>query len=121
MQEFMNGLQDKDVESTIRKLIDLLLKGKMTEQDARRLSELGQEAVILSLLAANRKIAQNKHPDPSTPSGQKALYTKPNRTKKQSKPGARKGHKGSCRPRSKTIDRKEEHRLDICCIISSFR
>ena len=114
MQELMNGLQSKDAEGTIRDLIDLLLKGKLTEQDAQLLYSLGPEAVTLFALAANRKIAQNKHPDPSTPSGQKALYTKPNRTKKQSKPGARKGHKGSCRPKPRTIDRKEEHRLDKC-------
>ena len=38
-------------------LVDALLQGKLTEADAARLAAAGQEAVLLTLMAANARIA----------------------------------------------------------------
>jgi transposase len=77
------------------------IQGRMDQQDAR-IAEL------------QGKLAMAGPESPSTPSGQKPPYVKPSTPKRTAKPGARKGHVGSRRPAPDRIDRKEEHRLEVC-------
>lgn len=110
-----------------KRLINAALRGELTEAQARRLYELGPEAVTVALLAAVKHIAeQNAHiaalearvlepgPSPATPSGMVPIYSKPNTPKRRKKPGARKGHAGVRRGKPTRIDRRETHRLKRC-------
>jgi transposase len=98
-----------------------VLQGELAEPQALRLHGLGPEAVAAVLMAAAARIAQleggaarSGRPDPSCPSGQVAIYTKPPAPKRRGRPGARPGHKGTRRPIPEQIDRRQEHRLDVC-------
>jgi hypothetical protein len=60
--------------------VDALLQGKLTEAGAARLAAAGDEAVLLTLMAANARIAalqQPSAPHPSTPSAMVPVYQKP--------------------------------------------
>ena len=90
----------------LKGIIDAALRGQLDEALARKLHELGREAVTLASLAMSRRIGEqgvaltrlegsNGSPSPSTPSGMVPIYTKPNKSKRRrKKPGARAGHKG---------------------------
>ncbi len=52
--------------------------------------------------------------DPATPSGQRPIYTKPPAPRRKGRPGAKVGHVGSRRAVPPKIDRREEHRLEVC-------
>lgn len=102
-------------------IIAAALRGELSEDQARQLYALGPEAVYAAGLAMGRRIAQlldaaapPGRPDPSCPSGQVAIYTKPPAPKRRGRPGARPGHKGNHRPAPEQIDRRQEHRLDVC-------
>src|SRR3990170_490746 len=110
-----------------RELVEAARRGQLTEAQARRLYELGPEAVTLVLLAASRRIAEQNAritalqgqlhgsvPAPSTPSSMVPVYAKPNVPKRSRRPGAREGHPGSRRARPVRIDRCLEHRLPRC-------
>ncbi len=108
-------------EAKAKAIIAAALRGQVTEQQARRLHQFGPDVVALAVLATANRIAELESKlkgegqvDPSTPSGQRPIYTKPPAAKRKGKPGARKGHKGSCRSRPQRIDRREEHRLECC-------
>jgi hypothetical protein len=107
----------------IETLIAALQRGEFDEAAARRLYTLGPHAVTLALLAAARRISelQARAPagvSPSTPSGQRPLYTKPNvaagRGRRRKRPGARDGHPGHHRPAPTRIDERQTHRLKVC-------
>lgn len=98
-------------------LLQALFRGELTEPQAKRLAELGPEAVRLALLAANARIAalQPQAPSPSTPSGMVPVYEKPPASKRRrKKPGAKNGHAGTRRKSPPKIDRTVEHRLEVC-------
>lgn len=108
-------------------LIEAALRGTLSAAQARRLYAEGPEAVVLALLAASRRIAeQNTHLatlhaqkhgtplSPSTPSGMVPVYTKPNTPRRRRRPGARVGHPGARRASPARIDRQEVHRLPRC-------
>jgi hypothetical protein len=102
-------------------LIEQAVGGRLTEPQADELFALGPEVAKLALLLAAKRIAELQGAlavagpqSPSTPSGQKPLYVKPPAPKRKGKPGARKGHPGSHRPPPEHIDRREEHRLEVC-------
>ena len=98
-------------------LVEALLQGKLTEADALLLAAAGEEAVLLTLMAANARIAalqQPAGPHPSTPSAMVPLYQKPPTPRRKKKPGARKGHPGSRRATPARIDEQVEHRLPVC-------
>jgi len=102
-------------------LVAAVLDGSLTRAQAKELYRLGPEAVVLATLAAAHRIAQLQAKvlgaaalDPSTPSGQIPPYAKPSAPKRRGKPGAKPGHKGSHRAGPPRIDRREEHRLDVC-------
>jgi transposase len=115
-------------EAKTRCLIDAALEGRLTDSQAEELSALGPEVAKLALLLAARRIAEQDARiaelqgqlkragpgSPSTPSGQRPVYTKPPAPKRKGQPGARPGHPGHHRPKPTRIDRREDHRLDRC-------
>jgi transposase len=115
-------------EARTRSLIDAALEGRLTDSQAEELSALGPEVAKLALLLAARRIAEQDAriaelqgrlalagpASPSTPSGQRPVYTKPPAPKRKGRPGARPGHPGHRRAKPTRIDRREDHRLDRC-------
>jgi transposase len=102
-------------------LLDSLLAaavaGKLTKEQAGELYALGPEAVTIFALAMAARVAQlqgSAGVSPSTPSGQIPVYVKPSVAKRRRRPGARPGHKGSRRRTPEQIDRREEHRAEVC-------
>ena len=120
----MDELLGKDARA--RALIVAALDGRLTDPQAEALAALDDKLLKLVLLAAARRIAELQGrltlagPDhPSTPSGQKPPYVKPPAPTaagkgRAKKPGAKVGHVGSRRPAPAQIDRREEHRAEVC-------
>jgi len=102
--------------ASLNAIIEAILNGTCTEEQSRQLARLGPEAVQLAVLAATQSIAQLKGqmPHPSTPSGQIPVYTKPNKTKRRNRRGAKPGHPAARRKTPERIDRREAHRWDVC-------
>jgi len=122
--------------SQVQKIVDLALRGQLDEAQAKKVYELGPEAVLLILLAATQHILEQQKriaeqeqrlatlegqepqdtPDitPATPSGMIPVYAKPPAAKRRKRPGAKKGHPGSRRATPERIDRRESHRLKRC-------
>ena len=103
------------------KLVAALQSGLCDQAAARELYALGPDAVTLALFAAARRITelQAQTPgdvSPSTPSGMRPVYTKPNAPggRRRKRPGARAGHPGHRRPTPTRIDQRQEHRLKVC-------
>jgi transposase len=98
----------------------------MTEEQARAIFALGEEAVVFALLRQSSmmtekdpdgKSASLGHDDPSCPSGQKPAYSKSNKrtTKgKKDKRGRKNGHDGSRRDKPEQVDRVVVHRAKCC-------
>jgi hypothetical protein len=96
----------------------------LTEQQARRIYQQGEAAVVFVLLALSKLAAEQKQnnlpsaiaSDPSTPSAQKPVFTKPNvnEKKRHKKSGRKDGHEGSRRATPTRIDRTVEHRAKSC-------
>ena len=69
------------------------LESGLTEQQAREIYARGEEAVVFVLLQLAQMLSQQKAPmpvtggaeDPSCPSGQKLVFTKPNKKEGQGK------------------------------------
>jgi hypothetical protein len=115
---------DVDVQATV----EAALQGELSDEQAERLARQEPQAVKLILLAAAGRIAEQNAQiaelrsklaaaakiDPSTPSGQRPIYTKPPAPKRKGKPGAKPGHKGKCRPKPDRIDHRVEHPLPSC-------
>jgi len=108
-------------DARIRGLVAAALEGSLSDAQAAELAACGEGLVKMVLLAAAQRIAELKAKiegptriDPSTPSGQRPVYTKPPAPRRQGKPGAKVGHPGTRRPVPQRIDRKEEHRLEVC-------
>jgi transposase len=112
----------------LAQLVDAALHGELTEDQAQELAAIDADLLKLVLLAAAQRIAEQDQRiaelqgkldgppkmDPSTPSGQRPVYAKPSAPKRKKKPGAKPGHPGTRRPTSAQVDRREEHRLDVC-------
>lgn len=118
---YIHCVQTKD---TIRHTIDgMPLGSELTEEQAKAIFALGEEAVVFALLKQAKMMAESKnaaslgHEDPSCPSGQKPVYTKSNKKDnkgRNKKSGRKKGHKGSRRDTPEQIDRTVVHRADCC-------
>ena len=111
-----NGAKQHNINS-------MALGAGLTEEQAKAIFALGEEAVVFALLklaklAAEKepgKLVVNSHDDPSCPSGQKPVFVKPNKNDKRNrKPGRKKGHQGSRREKPTRIDRTEVHRAPCC-------
>jgi transposase len=107
--------------SNVQALVDTALAGQLTEEQAKQLAGCAPEIVAFVLLAAANRIAELTGqpggvpmPDPSTPSGQQPIYTKPNTTSKRRRPGAKPGHEGARRAKPQEIDHHQTHRLPCC-------
>ena len=116
--------------NTLETLVAALQNGTFDEAAAQQLYQLGPHAVTLALLAAARRIAEQDAQlarlagqglaaggvSPSTPSGMRPVYTKPNaaRGRRRKRPGAKAGHPGHRRPAPARIDDHREHRLKVC-------
>jgi transposase len=100
----------------IAALIDALLHGRLTEEQAAVLAGAGPEAVRLALMAANARLArlQPAPVSPATPSGMVPAYQKPAVKRRRKKPGAKDGHAGVRRQTPEKIDVRVEHRLKVC-------
>ena len=95
----------------------------LSKEQAEAIYAMGKEAVVFVLLtqaklAAEATQAQKPAPggpdDPSCPSGQKPVYEKPEPKNKKKKPGQKKGHKGTRRPKPETVDRTDTVREERC-------
>lgn len=86
----------------------------LTEDQARAIYRQGEEATVFALMTLAGKARESVAVSPSTPSGQRPIYTKPPALSRRKKPGRGKGHAGSRRPTPDRIDRREEHRCDCC-------
>jgi len=102
-------------------LVDAMLAGRLTDEEAALLATAGPEAVRLALLAASARIAAlgrnaGNAPSASTPSGAVPPHLKPaaGRGNRRKKPGAKPGHPGSRRKPPAGVDAREEHRLPAC-------
>jgi hypothetical protein len=98
-------------------MVDALLHGRLTEEQADALAAAGPEAVRLALLAASARLARLQPPagpPPSTPSGMMPIHQKPAVRGRKKRPGAKAGHAGSRRRTPTPIDARVEHRLDAC-------
>ena len=127
-------------EARVRALMDAALEGRLTDSQAQELSAFGPEVSTVALLLAVRRIAEQSarlatqearitelqgqlkvagSQSPSTPSGQRPVYTQPpsptaSGKRPARKPGAKIGHPGHRRCKPTRIDRREEHRLARC-------
>jgi len=111
-----------------KRLVAAALSGQLTDQQAEALAALDQDVLKLVLLVMAKQIAEQDGriaelesklhvaalSDPATPSGQRPVYTKPRTPKSKRKPGARKGHAPARRKTPERIDRREDHRLEVC-------
>jgi transposase len=90
----------------------------MTRDEAAEILKLPEaEAIdtILSLAERAEKYDQLcQDPSPTTPSGMQPTYSKPSAKRRSKKPGQKKGHPGTCRPKPENIDHYKNHTLDSC-------
>ncbi len=101
-----------------KRLVEAVLRGELTEAQARKLADENPEVLVLALLAASKRIAElrgvGQPSSPATPSGMKPIYTKPNTPKRRKKSGAKNGHPGHRREKPQHIDERKTHRLKCC-------
>jgi len=102
-------------------IIASALQGRLTPQQAKIaaafdpvLDQFAWMAMTSRVASLQAKLESAKVADPSTPSGQIPIYTKPPARKRKGKPGAKPGHKGTCRKPPVRIDRHQDHRLTCC-------
>ena len=113
---------------------DAAVRGQPTRAQALRLCKDHPEVITLALLAAGKRIAEQKGriaqqdmliaglqtqangtvSSPSTPSGMVPIYTKPNTPKRRKTPGAKQGHPGHRRKAPARIDQRKIHRSKQC-------
>jgi len=108
-------------DARIGALVAAALEGTLSEAQAEELAGLDERLQKLAWLTVAQRIAEllaktGPPPpvDPSTPSGQRPIYTKPPAPKRKGKPGAKPGHVGARRPAPPKMDRRQEHRLEVC-------
>lgn len=91
----------------------------MTRDEAKRVFENGEEAVIRKLQELSAEVDRLKalSPEsPTTPSGQKPPYLKGQKKRRKKRPGQKPGHKGIARKGLRPEDAKRtvHHPLDHC-------
>ncbi len=100
---------------------DIPLGATLTEEQARQIFSQGEEAVVFALLQLAKRLSEQKaasaadsHQTPSTPSGMKPPYTKPQPKGRKKKSGRKVGHSGTRRKTPDHVDWKMGHRADCC-------
>lgn len=115
-------------DARVRYLLTAALEGSLTENEAEELAGLDRRLGTLAWLAVAKRIAEldsrvvqlnarlggPPNIDPSTPSGQRPIYTKPVAPKPKARPGAKRGHSGARRPMPAHVDEHKDHHLDRC-------
>ncbi len=94
----------------------------LSEEQARAIYALGEDAVVFALLAQSKLLSEQQaeaastsHQTPSTPSGMQPVYGKPQTpVRGKKKPGRKMGHPGSRRVPPERVDRRETHRAKVC-------
>jgi hypothetical protein len=106
--------QDEDV--IRQKVAAMALGAALTEEQARAIFRLGEEAVVFALLQQAQLVGAQAVKDdlPSRPSGMTPTYEKPTVKSRRKRPGRKPGHPGSRRPTPARIDARQEHRLPNC-------
>ena len=88
-----------------------------TEEKARQIFRQGEETVVFTLLQLAKQLQQAQAGSalgPSTPSGMKPIYQKPQASTRRKKPGRKAGHPGARRAAPERIDQTKKHRLQRC-------
>ena len=119
----------------IKAILTAALEGTLTETQVDRLAAIDPKLLKFALLATSKRIAEHTARitekdtaiaamqaklagppaiHPSTPSGQRPVYTKPATPRRKRKPGAKKGHPGTRRAKPQRIDQRQDHRLENC-------
>ncbi len=96
--------------------LEAMLGPALTAEQARQIYEQGPEAVVFALLALATRLARPTvgQADPSTPSGQRPIFTKPSGKGRRRRRGAQSGHPGHRREPPAHIDERQEHTLSSC-------
>jgi len=78
--------------------LDVLRGAALTEEQARAIFALGEEAVVFALLELTKQLAEQNadaagtsHQTPATPSGMKPPYEKPPTKSRTKRPGPKRG------------------------------
>ena len=100
---------------------DIPLGATLTEEQARQIFSQGEEAVVFALLQLAKRLSEQKaasaadsHQTPSTPSGMKPPYTKPQPKGRKKKAGRKEGHSGTRREPPDHVEWKMDQRADCC-------
>ena len=97
-------------------IVGRMLRGELTEQQAREFAQRDAECIAFTLLAVQGRLAQSQASGPNTPSSAIPPYEKPTPKKNKSpkrKRGGQKGHPGSHR-KTPEPDRQREHQCEQC-------
>jgi transposase len=99
--------------------LDVTLGPQLSEEEARAIYAMGQEAVIFALLELAGQLGRAEGrcasvSSPATPSGMMPTHQKPARQKRGKKPGRKDGHPGSRRPPPEKVDVRKTHRAPCC-------
>jgi hypothetical protein len=101
--------RERELEAEIKRL--------RAELGVARERIVGLECTVSELKAALEKALLLSANSPTTPSGQRPTFTKPSKSRKETrakKPGRKAGHAGASRKRPAKIDRTERHTLVAC-------
>jgi transposase len=99
--------------------LDVPLGPQLTREQAERIAEQGEEAVVFALLELAAMLARAEGQrasvsSPATPSGMVPAHLKPAAKKRGKKPGRKPGHPGSRRHIPDRIDEYKIHRAACC-------
>ena len=101
-------------------VLDIPLDAALTEEEARRIFALGEEAVVFALLQLSKAAADSQsrkaatdQEAPAVPSGMKPPYRKPPPRGKK-RPGRKAGHPGVRRSKPARVDARQEHQAPEC-------
>ena len=103
------------MKTTAEPLQNVPLGPLLTEEQARKIYQQGEEAVVFALLALAKQAAKpGTSTSPSTPSAMVPPYQKPTTPSRCKRPGRKAGHVGTRRPIPERIDQQQTHRLKRC-------
>ena len=115
-------------DARVQTLVVAALEGQLTEAQAQELARCGPPLLEVVLLAAACRIAELKAKiepssriDPSTPSGQRPVYTKPPAPRRKGKPGAHPGTSARAgRPRRRSTAERNIARKSAPTVADRF-
>lgn len=105
------------MEARVIVTFEITLGPNLTAEEADAIYEQGPDAVRFALLKMAKLLAESRRKpgdSPSTPSGMKPVYEKEPTKQRRKKPGRKKGHPGSRRPKPPVIHQQVVLRLERC-------